>query len=356
MLCDRVNHFIAQPHTGGLPDLLSACVQDGSTETLLQVRRLFVEVRNDAFTTPEIAWALACWGEAGLDQLVAATQKVSTSKTSRMCLTVLCTVSANSLDRRGLLWCSDRLRPVVLDIYGANSSLAEYARTKLIEFVLAFDDDDELLDHIHSAFSFVSYPGPDVAKELIAVLSARWLAISTPLLDKYERLIADHPSEEPVFQQFFTEHPQILDPMAAEVWPLPDLHGYRQPDFVLRRFDNTYVVVEIEAPSKLLVTRKNAIAASASTAVSQVNEYLRFIRQLRDVQIHFPSLDDVRGLAVVGLQSGLDAHRMQALRNHNAGSHALRTVGFDWLADRARAVQGNFIRAGIPVRTKKRVV
>ena len=265
-------------------------------------------------------------------------------------------MSANLLNEQGLLLCSDRLRPVILDVYSANPDLAEYARTKLIEFVLAFDDDDKLLGHIGVAFQIVTWPGPDVAKELIAALATRWLAISTPLLDKYERLIADHPDDEPVFQRFFTEYPQILDPMAAEVWPLPDLHGYRQPDFVLRRFDNTYVVVEIEAPSKMLVTRKNAIAATASTAISQVNEYLRFIRQLQNVQIHFPRLDDVRGLAVVGLQSDLDDSRMQALRNHNAGNHALRVVGFDWLADRARAVQENSIRAGIPVRMKKRVV
>ena len=53
LLCDRIDHFIAHPQAGGFFDLLNACVQDGSSEAMLQVRRLFVAVPEDAFTTPE---------------------------------------------------------------------------------------------------------------------------------------------------------------------------------------------------------------------------------------------------------------------------------------------------------------
>ena len=358
LLRNLVDQFIAQPHAHvrELPELLHACVEDGSPEALVHVGRLFEEIPNDALTTPGIAWAFVCWAEAGLDQLVASTLKDSTSKTSRMCLTVLCSVAAGLSDRRGLFWCFERLRPLVQAVNETNPPLSEHARAKLLEFVLAFNDDDELLDQINVAFTFVAFGGPDSAKELFASLAARWLAISKPLLDEYERLIAEHPTEERVFQRFFTAHPQILDPLAAEVWPLPDFHGYRQPDFVLRRFDNTYVVVEIETPAKLLVTGKNTIAATASTAISQVAEYQRFIRRLPNRDVHFPGLDDVHGLAVVGLQASLNAAQTQALRNDNARSNSILTVGFDWLADRARAIQENCIRTGILVRSNQRVV
>ena len=193
------------------------------------------------------------------------------------------------------------------------------------------------------------------AKEIFAALSSRWLTISEPLLQRYEDLIAANPESEPVFQTFFTEHPQLLDPMAAEVWPQPRLHGAEIPDFVIRRFDDSYVVVEIETPAKQLVTMTNQISASVTYAVAQAAEYRRFIERLPNAQMHFPKIDQVACLVVVGLGKGLTESQQQALRNFNREHYGLQVVGFDWLAHRGRAVRENLIKTGLPVRTHTRV-
>jgi hypothetical protein len=130
----------------------------------------------------------------------------------------------------------------------------------------------------------------------------------------------------------------------------PNLHGARRPDFVIRRFDNSYVVVEIETPGKQLITEGNQLGSWATHAVAQVTEYRRFIERFPGRQNHFPDLDEISCLIVVGLERSLNAQQRQALRNDNRQRHGLQIVGFDWLARRGHAVRENIIRSGIEVR------
>jgi hypothetical protein len=175
------------------------------------------------------------------------------------------------------------------------------------------------------------------------------------LLRRYESLIASHADDERAFQAFFTEHPQVLDPLAAEIWTQPSLHGAQKPDFVIRRFDNSYVAVEIETPAKQLVTLDNQMSAYVTHAVAQVTEYRRFLERLPTAQTHFPNLDQVTCLAVVGLESGLASAQQQALRNYNREHYGLQLVGFDWLARRGRTMRENMIRTGVAVRQHTQV-
>jgi hypothetical protein len=249
-------------------------------------------------------------------------------------------------------FCDDGRKSRLEAKFRENPGLQAYARSKLVELVLSFEDEEDLLDMVGIGFSRMSMfsGGPAAARELFAAVSARWLTISKAVLARYESLIADRPDDEPAFQAFFTGHPQLLDPMAAEIWPHPDLHGFRIPDFVIRRFDNSYVVVEIETPAKQLITEGNQLSALATHAVAQASDYQRFLERLPNVQIHFPGLDQVTGLAIIGLEGPLRDSQKQTLRNDNSHRHGLQVVGFDWLADRAQAIRENIIRTGIEVR------
>jgi len=39
--------------------------------------------------------------------------------------------------------------------------------------------------------------------------------------------------------------------MAVQIWPQPNVLGSKFPDFVVRRADDSYIVVEIETPAKI---------------------------------------------------------------------------------------------------------
>ena len=171
-----------------------------------------------------------------------------------------------------------------------------------------------------------------------------------PTLDEYERLIAERPDDEPAFQRFLTDTPRLLDPMAVQVWPEPNLFGSRQPDFLVRRADDTYIVVEIECPGKLLVTAGGNLSAEVTHAERQATDYRSYlVRHHANAALHFPGFDEPDCLVVAGLERRLDDTRRSVLRDANRHRHCLRIVGFDWLGERARTVAANITRNRVRV-------
>lgn len=350
-----VEDFIATGSSfHSLEELLNKCVKDGTTESMICVRRLFESMYGGITFNTELkipaAWTLASWKKAGLDELYNSTKTNSTIKNIAICILVLSTISANFSDKYEAPFCDKKLLRTLKENSRIDPTIIEYAQEKLIQLIISIKDEGELLDAIALGFTWLTFQGPVTTRELFAALSSRWLTISQPLLLEYQQLIQDHPSDEPKFQEFFTNHPQLLDPMAVEVWSQPNIRGARFPDFVVRLFDNSYLIVEIETPAKMLVTKKNVIAANTTQAIYQATEYRRFINRMSDATVHFPRLDEVRCLVVVGLECSLNDAQRQTLRTENSQRHSLRIVGFDWLADRAKSVQQNLTRRVIGIR------
>jgi hypothetical protein len=103
------------------------------------------------------------------------------------------------------------------------------------------------------------------------------------------------------------------------------------------------------------VTSTNQMSAWVTHAVAQAAEYRRFIERLPTAQTHFPHLDQVTCLVVIGLEHALNANQQQALRNYNREHYGLQVVGFDWLARRGRAIRENLIKTGVAVRQHARI-
>ena len=254
-------------------ELLNKCVEDGSTDSMICTRRLFESNYGGMTFNMELkfpaAWTLASWKKAGLDELYESTIANSTHKNIAICISVLSTISADFSDKCTIPFCDETTLRTLKQNSRIDPTIIEYARAKLVQLIISFEDEDELLGGVATGFTWLTFQGPTTTKELFIALSSRWLTIGKPLLLEYERLIQEYPNDESKFQEFFTDHPQLLDPMAVEIWPHPNLRGAKIPDFVIRLFDNSYLIVEIETPSKLLVTKKNVIAATATHAISQ---------------------------------------------------------------------------------------
>jgi hypothetical protein len=97
----------------------------------------------------------------------------------------------------------------------------------MVDLVLSMESDDDVAQFIGGAISNSCMSEVPAAKELFAALSARWLAVSRPVLELYDALIVTEPNNEPAFQTFLTEQPQLLDPMAVQIWPQPRLEDSR---------------------------------------------------------------------------------------------------------------------------------
>jgi hypothetical protein len=198
------------------------------------------------------AWELACWGRAGLDQLYEGAQSNSSSKNLSLLVEVLCTFASGIEDKP--LFASVEQERKMRVLIANDVSIIDYSRQKLADLVLSMGDDADVVDLATKGFRHGISRSRALAKEMFAAISSRWQALSAPVIERYETLIREVPNDEPAFQRFFSEYPQMLDPMATDIWPEPNLHGARSPDFVIRRSDDSYLVVEIETPGKPIVT------------------------------------------------------------------------------------------------------
>ena len=187
-------------------------------------------------------------------------------------------------------------------------------------------------------------------KKMLAAVSLRWLAVGQRTIEAYERLIRNQADNEPAFQEFFEAHPLLLDPLAFRVWPKPDLSGYRVPDFVLARTDDSYLVIEIETLGKGIMIRNGQLSSKATHAVAQATEYRSFLmdrfERVRGVFSNFHAPD---ALVVIGLERSLTTEQQSALRRENEQRAHLAIVSFDTLAARASAIAQNLVKGRVKI-------
>jgi len=184
-----------------------------------------------------------------------------------------------------------------------------------------------------------------VIKVLVVALSLRWLRLGPQVIAEYEQLILGSPDDEPTFQHFLQEHPALLDPLAVEVNPQAVVaFSNEKPDFIIRRLDESYLVVEIETPGKRLLLNDGQWADDARHAQLQVENYLENFAQGVEGPEEMQRRRHARGLAVVGLERALsDEQRQQFVQKRIYLSKSIDVVGFDWLAVRASNILKNML-------------
>lgn len=360
-LTDRARVFV-ESGDEDQESLLRECLQAGNLDALRAVQIMFEDMYGGHTYNYEIkAPAAVClirWGEQGLEALIEATGRTETSKNISLTLQILASLASRAdLPDVGRFIRDKGILPHIRDSVTNWELLSKIARSKLQRFILSFENDDDVC--LAVGLELLSAPfrgGSSVALELFQALASRWLAVSQPVLDLYENMLTKNPTDESAFHTFFERHPQLLDPLAAEVWSQPDLHGAMEPDFVVRRNDNTYVVVEIETPAKLLMTKSGQISAHATHAVRQAIEYAKFlINRWLEANATFPGFQNPDSLVVIGMEGKLTTLQSRALSMENGSRNRLTIVGFDWLLSRAKAVAMNTIAQEIPVHRERLV-
>lgn len=367
MLGKRVNVLLTEKarifiHSKGYFEdaikILSECLEDGSADALLAVQQMFEDMYDGVVYNSDLkAPAAVCllrWMDKGLDALIEAAERTPEFKNRLFAISLLSSLSSGGLQKEIDFWIpnKDFANQVIKSIAGLDS-LRSSARRHLGMYVLSFDDGDDerdLILTIGSHFQRASMTSPETAKELLGAISRRWLSVSLPVLNAYQDLIIYSPKDEPSFQEFFEQHPQLLDPMALEIWPQPNIYGAKEPDYVIRRTDDSYLVIEIETPAKCLITSSKKLSAEATHAVAQATDYSNFLcERLLSVQKSLTAFRHPECLVVIGMESELSEDQMRALKIENESRHRLRIVGFDWIAKRAHTILDNVVTQGVQI-------
>jgi hypothetical protein len=330
-------------------------IHDGGNRTLSELAT-FARDEGDVWIKGPAMAALLCWKEAGIEAIVEASKTRPTSKNLSSAYKLLAATAAGGKFDPTLAFIHNDRLVAILSAATSDGSLRKCARTYLADLLQSLDTFD-LLIPLGVAFGQLGIYSEAAAPELIRALSSRWLHLGPTVLKEYLQLISNRPDAEPEFQEFFCRHPQILEPMARQVWSQPDLHGAHEPDFVIRRADNTYVVVEIETPAKQIMTQGGQLTAAATHAEKQATDYRQFLdERVVEARRHFPGYTSAECVVVVGTEATLTSAQRISLANVNRSRHNVRIVGFDWLADRAIAIIENLSSGEIEVTKRHRVV
>ena len=336
--------------------LLWECVSAGSLAGLTAVQFLAEHMYGGRTFNFEFkaraAWCLVAWQDNGLQALLEMAQRTQTTKNYSLCVQILGTFSAR--EHLPKMWLSAELRDLVDSRISNWEHLFTAARGKLNELALSFSSDDDAALYVALPIPVLSSLVPGAVKPLFLAMATRWLSVGPVTIEEYEELLRNVPGEEPALHDFFEMHPELLDPMALDVWSKPNLHGAAEPDFVIRRMDDTYLVVEIETPGKSLVTADVQLSAQTTHAIAQALHYRAFLMERStEASMTFPQFRTADCLVVIGMETQLNPKQRNLLRLENdvrGGRGGVNIVGFDWLAERARAVARNVVESRIEAR------
>jgi hypothetical protein len=237
--------------------------------------------------------------------------------------------------------------------YNIKNSTRELAKERLGDLIAEAEREPALLELLVGMLQSerISLPGTsneniftrfffDTIKESSIVLTAR-------LVREFGGLIQDVVCEKD-YQGFLERNPVFIDPLAAEVIPQKKLGNELVPDFVIRRHDYRYVVVEIEKPGDRIFTLKNDFTAQFTHAVGQVLDFQGWVADnIAYAQKTLPLIESPRGIVVIGRQSELSAQQQAKLRRWRTNSRAIEIVTYDEILQRADMLHRSLRRMSV---------
>lgn len=233
---------------------------------------------------------------------------------------------------------SQALRALVLDHLGDT-----YSKSKLLR-----------------ALSWQSFaePGNATADErfelLMSMLIDSHLLLNRPILDGLKALLDRSPEREQELHSFLVKHPVLLDPFVMELRSKHELGSDFITDFVIRRANNEYVLVEIENSTDKLFNQNGAFSADLMTAVGQVRDFQAWLADnISYAQQKLPGIRHPDGLVVIGRRRDLNPNMEKRLSEENFSRRGhIKIVTYDDLLAQAEAVYRNTIERPVVLQSR----
>lgn len=172
-------------------------------------------------------------------------------------------------------------------------------------------------------------------------------------VNEFEKLLNERgePTEKS-FLDYLDTHSHLLDVYASAIEPQPFLEipekelstikgEWRKPDYLARYPNSTYMLIEVERPSKPIFVGKEIQSSHELTqAINQVSTWDEIIRNFGNYLKKYPGLANHRSMVVIGRDNakifGSPAEFQAHLNRMNQEFNRISVITFDELANRAR--------------------
>lgn len=167
------------------------------------------------------------------------------------------------------------------------------------------------------------------------------IKLTRSIINDFNKLVNEIHEEE-IYQKFLSQHPVLIDPIASVIIPKQKLGIEFITDFVIKRLDNEYLVVEIEKPQDRIFTENNDFTAKFNHAVGQIFDFQSWIEQHSEyARSLMPGLLSPKGLLIIGLRSKLTEKQIQKLNRLRINLNSIDILTFDDLVTKANNFYNN---------------
>ncbi|MDQ3816341.1 MAG: DUF4263 domain-containing protein [Acidobacteriota bacterium] len=319
---------------------------------------------------PAVA-ALPAWGKHGIEELK---KIVISGPHDRAAFSVLLSIAIgqrpSSKDYAFLRETWDELC-----VYDVPHALAKEARRILQELVLEQMDDFYLSYRIFSGLNDIMLQSAFATKgdaeslrkgdpKQVEKVSYFFRSLLDPRLNLNEGLIKEFsefldadPEKEKELHEFLFKHPVFLDPLAIEIRSKHELGEDFQTDFVVKRINNEYVLVEIEKSTDKIFTEKGGFHSDLTDSIRQVRDFQSWISDhIEYARSKLPMIRRPEGLLVIGRRRDWSPQMIRSLEEENFSRRGhIKIVTYDDLLEQAKVIYKNMLEKPLRVKGKKEV-
>lgn len=324
-----------------LLDAMEAAAAAADTDSLQELLRVarWDDPWDDQVAEPAVA-LLPRWGAPGLALLASLIQHGKFGRAGQVLRTLHAIAKGRcpvAVERR------TQLQP-----YEVGEQAAKEATVLLRRLLLEQHTNSTLRDRLLFAlYSNSITTDAEVIGDVLRLMTDVRLVLNERLLSDFRQLLDVAPEREQKLHDFLIENPVFLDPMAVEVLNKHALGSDLVTDFVLRRFNDEYVLVEIEKSIDSVFTRSRQFSSEVTHAVGQVEDFQVWVADnIAYARNKLPGISRPEGLVVIGRRQGLDTGLLRKLEEANFSRRGhTRIMTFDDLLSRAEAVYRNMLNA-----------
>lgn len=181
----------------------------------------------------------------------------------------------------------------------------------------------------------------DLCKDIFSTITESSIRISRKLLNQFRVLLSKQSAEE-VYQRFLSTNPVLLDPLSSTVFPKQSLGLEFKTDYVVRRLDGEYILVEIEKPQDKIFTRSSNFSSKFSHAFGQIIDFLEWIdTHSAYAKSLMSGISSPRAMLIMGTRKDMSLHQQSKLKRLNQSLKNIEILTFDDVMSRGESLYAN---------------
>ena len=247
--------------------------------------------------------------------------------------------------------------------FETDETLSNYAKIALRDIIFKAKSDSDLAYNLFwvlgSQINFLDGLSPNANRRdlLVKLIFERDLTINSRILSDFSSLLESSPEREEELHSFLFSNPILIDPLANEIRSKHELGDDFITDFVIRRLDDKYTLVEIERSNKRLFNNYGNFSKDLTHSIRQVLDFQTWVGDhLEYANSKLPGINKPEGLIVIGRKRTLDRIMKRRLdeENYSRRGH-IKIVTYDDLLESGRTLYNNIRNRPILFKGKKRI-